>query len=359
MTKQEYLNQLQQALAFLDDEARDAAVDFYTEMLEDRLENCPNEAQAVAEMETADSIAARLRAENARREAPVSNPDSAKGEYEKKTLSCPAAALTAIRLRAQNKPIIINPCEGDAVTLTYYTNRYDPYTAGVEDGVLYLRPEKSSEGGALRTFGFHFSLFGFSFSQESMDVTLSMPKDLLVDLTAETSNDGVELAGFTALCDVTLRSSNARIDVRNVECKSLLAKTSNSRVILESLHGRRFVSGETSNARLCASQVCSDGDLTLTTSNARVEAQQAHAAGKVTIRSSNGSLRVEDVNGAAVSLRTSNAAISGTLPGAMRDWAIESKTSNGHNSLPKSQPGEKPLEVQTSNAGIKLGFAQQ
>ena len=30
MTKQEYLNQLQQALAFLDDEARDAAVDFYT-----------------------------------------------------------------------------------------------------------------------------------------------------------------------------------------------------------------------------------------------------------------------------------------------------------------------------------------
>ena len=58
----------------------------------------------------------------------------------------------------------------------------------------------------------------------------------------------------------------------------------------------------------------------------------------------------------AVSLRTSNASIRGVLPGSRQDWQIDSGTSNGKNSLPASQPGQKPLSAHTSNGSIQITF---
>ena len=55
-------------------------------------------------------------------------------------------------------------------------------------------------------------------------------------------------------------------------------------------------------------------------------------------------------------LKTSNGSIRGTIHGSPEDWAIDSGTSNGRNSLPKQQPGRKALYVHTSNGSIQVGF---
>ena len=63
MTREEYIRQLNEQLSFLPLKARAAAVGFYTEMLDDRMEDGLDEAGAVAAMEAPEDIAARLRAE--------------------------------------------------------------------------------------------------------------------------------------------------------------------------------------------------------------------------------------------------------------------------------------------------------
>ena len=76
------------------------------------------------------------------------------------------------------------------------------------------------------------------------------------------------------------------------------------------------------------------------------------------ITTSNGRLETWHCDGAAVNLKTSNSSIRGELPGRQSDWAIESRTSNGKNSLPKQQPGGKPLTAHTINGSIDLRFAE-
>ena len=60
-----------------------------------------------------------------------------------------------------------------------------------------------------------------------------------------------------------------------------------------------------------------------------------------------------------MTLKTSNSSIRGQMPGAQADWAIDSRTSNGKNSLPKQQPGGKPLTVHTSNGSIDVHFERE
>lgn len=64
MKRNEYLEQLKQALSFLPEESRRAALAFYGEMLDDRMEDGLDEESAVAAMEKTEDIAARLRTEN-------------------------------------------------------------------------------------------------------------------------------------------------------------------------------------------------------------------------------------------------------------------------------------------------------
>ena len=63
MNRREYLKRLESALGFLSEDVRAAALDFYGEMIDDRMEDGKDEASAVAAMEAPEDIAARIRAE--------------------------------------------------------------------------------------------------------------------------------------------------------------------------------------------------------------------------------------------------------------------------------------------------------
>ena len=64
MNKETFLTKLTEALSFMDPAERNRTVQYYREILEDRVEDGLREEDAVAEMEPVAEIAARLRAEN-------------------------------------------------------------------------------------------------------------------------------------------------------------------------------------------------------------------------------------------------------------------------------------------------------
>ena len=63
MTRKEYLETLAAQLSFIPEPQRRAILDYYEEMVDDRMEDGMDEASAVAAMENPETIAERLRTE--------------------------------------------------------------------------------------------------------------------------------------------------------------------------------------------------------------------------------------------------------------------------------------------------------
>ena len=63
MTSKEYMENLTQKLQFIEEETRNTLLEYYAEMLDDRMEDGMDEASAVAAMEAPEEIAARLAAD--------------------------------------------------------------------------------------------------------------------------------------------------------------------------------------------------------------------------------------------------------------------------------------------------------
>lgn len=59
MTEKEYLKRLKKSLGFLDYTERESVLEYYREMIEDKIENGSTEAQAVSELEAPEIVAAR------------------------------------------------------------------------------------------------------------------------------------------------------------------------------------------------------------------------------------------------------------------------------------------------------------
>ena len=373
MTKQEYIMELMRALSFLDHDTRNAALDFYNEMLEDRLEEAETEEAAVAAMDSPDMIAAQLRQEMAapadRPAAPVSASDDLTEEWSPRTFNCPLAGLHAVKLDAENMAIEILPASDGQVTLSYFTRKQDEYTARVDGDVLTLTHRSDPSWARRIVHNFFFR------PAAPVKVTLRLPEDAALDLSAVTRNAVIEARGMRGLGILDLKSSNGSLTAETVKCREAVLRTSNARVtlrdavcgnvcrlqssngsiILENCGAAGSVECVTSNAAARAENVRCGDTLLLRTSNGSIQARDVSAQ-SVTLHSSNGSLLAEDLRANAVSLRTSNASIRGVLPGAQQDWQIDSGTTNGKNSLPASQPGQKPLSAHTSNGSIQITF---
>ena len=63
MTEKEYLKELKRNLSALKRSDRNSLIEFYKEMIEDKIENGKTEREAIAELEPADAVAKRTLAE--------------------------------------------------------------------------------------------------------------------------------------------------------------------------------------------------------------------------------------------------------------------------------------------------------
>ena len=464
MTRQDYMNALRDALDFIPEETRQAVLDYYAEMLADRMEDGMDEASAVAAMERPEVIAERLKAEgtyakeemsketsedltdeamkfsslagsllqtfedlekagNVEQPVPPEPPvapeppvpptppespkhmdvevngenisvavhdltdsvmdfikrhttESTEGDYEKKIFTCPADQVKATRLLCGEMPIRVTACDGSDLTLIYYTCADDPYEMNLDDGVLTLEKVPDVKRHSRFTFSILGGLINMGWNKSAPTVELFIPRDALMDLQAHTTNCSIRVSDCQALCQVDLKTSNSRIEATDLSCINLSCVTGNARLVFKNVRARQQLTGKTTNSRIEATGLRSGGDMQLTTTNTRIEARDLQTFGSLILTTSNSGLLAEDCaakgelrlntsngkletwrsQGASVNLRTSNGNIRGTIPGRQQDWAIESHTSNGSNSLPKHQPGEKPLTVNTSNGSIDLHF---
>ncbi len=229
-------------------------------------------------------------------------------------------------------PVTVTPSNGNEITVHYYTCEKDPYEISLDDGVLRLNYKndilfniRSLFSGVLRVF-----------SNSNPKVEAIIPAAYAGKLQLDTSNAPVNVSGLISAGDVRINTSNSPIAADNVSAVLVNAHTSNGAVTLD--------------------KVAVSGAVEMKSSNGTLTARQVTAKDKLSMETSNGRIVADRVASAAIELKSSNGAISGSVEGKRSDYTISSDTSNGDDSLGDGGKGQNKLTVKTSNGNIDIRF---
>ncbi|WP_321383825.1 DUF4097 family beta strand repeat-containing protein [uncultured Enterococcus sp.] len=196
------------------------------------------------------------------------------------------------------------------LTIDYYESKNVTYTINDDNNKLSIKKKKQSFGWNI------FSLFNWNF--EDIEVTVQVPENQLKNLTVKTEN--------------------GKIVVENLTVGEAKLKTTNGKLLLEDTQAKNSLKLETTNGKVEMANVQAK-DIKIDTTNAKITFDQ---------------LLVED----SFKAETTNGKISGTIEGSQRDFKIDSKTTNGDNSLSNSESGSKDLKLKTTNGAIRVDFSE-
>lgn len=332
MDRMTFLNELAAGLARLEPEDRKQVLDYYSEMILDRLESGVPEEEAVAELEPPEQIAAAIRVEYGARQDGPAAPAAPGQEPDRPIEYLPAGGGQRIEIRARDTRIILRRTAQDTPRLLVYGGRSEWLTAEATEEAFRLTMRLP-----LLFANDWISLFSGRMRRQ---ILLELPEGFAGGVSAKTTNADIEGADLRLAGTVKLATTNSSITLSDGRFDKLSAATTNSCIDLADLAGRS-----------CSAR----------TSNSRITAEDCHFTQQLKLATSNSKLRVEDIEAPALSLTTSNAAIKGWVRGREADYAISSSTSNARSNLPDTsrEPRPKTLDAHTSNGKIDLRFVSE
>ena len=74
-------------------------------------------------------------------------------------------------------PIRVTACDGNDLTLIYYTSEDDPYELNLDDGVLILERLSSAKGGSRFNFSMLGGIIKMGWSKPAPTAELFIPRD--------------------------------------------------------------------------------------------------------------------------------------------------------------------------------------
>ncbi|MDO5601317.1 MAG: DUF1700 domain-containing protein [Oscillospiraceae bacterium] len=319
MNRETFLAALCGCLSALNEAERAQVVSYYEELIDDAVENGGSEEEVLSSFDAPEAIARQILKEYGNT-APTPGPDGP---------NCykPLAPGHAVHVEAHNIRVVVRAAAISVPRILFTPYRSDIVTTEERDGVFYFYHRSKI-----------FSWSWLDLLRGPHEIVVELPHDFAGELFIKTSNAAVRAEGLSKLAEGSFTSQNGKVLLENITCRKLFARSGNAGIVLTNVTGDT-VSAVTSNARITAT-ACSIGQsCSLTTSNA--------------------ALRLEDISCPCLSLKTSNAAVTGTVVGDVRDYAIRSHTSNASNNLPPEfvfPEQTRSLTVKTSNARINLQF---
>ena len=234
--------------------------------------------------------------------------------YEEKSFSAQIDGLSLVSVRDDNHAVRFVRSDDSQIHVTYYESDREFYDIRTENGTLEIVYRNDRK--------WYEKLFNLNF--QKISVTVALPAEYVGAIAADTSNSTVTVNGLDIDGDMNLKTDNGRIEIRDSSAMNISAVTSNGAVLLK--------------GRMTAELVRCGTELTLTTSNGAVSLDSIFAGEAITLKSSNGS-------------------IAGSIDDWEGNYRITSKTSNGENHLPEDWgSGDKRLDVKTSNGTIDIEF---
>ena len=364
MNREEFKLRLAARLAALSDEERTEVFNYIDECLDEAIENGESEIEALERLGDPDEAARQLFADRETKSATPEQTEAFVNSYD-------PAELRGMRITAREAGINVTSAEIGTIRVKYDVHKEEEFKVSVEDGVLVVK-----EWVPQRWMLWLKAIINLGWEGKRWVIELDLPK---------------QFGGF-----IELESSNHSLTVERINVNSLFARTSNGRIIVDSVKsaGELTVTSsngttslrnsstagnvrvETSNGRAEADNVDCGGDMTVRTSNGRLTIEsstatsinaktsnggasltQVTAEKELAVKTSNGAIEVDAVSaGKHIKLTSSNSSITGRLSGSASQYTIVTRTSNGKALPPSGGSGPTHLEATTSNGRISLDF---
>lgn len=355
MNKETFLSLLSSLINDLPDNECVTILDFYREIIEDKVENGISEAAAVAELGDVYQLAQKILQENPNRKPHKTNrtgiivlcsvlglflllgavaaivnttmyyskgnSSSLQGNIvvngktvtdtnnKSKTYTAKVADIKQIKLQAENKAIHIIPTDSDEIKIHYVSNSNQTYRFSNDGGVVSVDNTDNHSS---------FSLFDFHFNSDDDDytITVEVPVQYGNDLSIRTTNSEITVTKLEKLHDIICETTNSAINLSDIHANSASIDTKNAVITLRNVNTQESLEALTKNAKISLDNIASP-----------------------------------DIN-----LKTENGIIGGTIAGRAEDYTIDSSTTNGINNLNNRSGGSKKLTVTTTNALISVSF---
>lgn len=320
-------------------------------------------------------------------------------EYNGMTYEANISEVSQIEIYTYDMDVSIkySESESDKIKLNYCENKSKKAEITLNDGVLKFDDKRNTVQDIFRNiFGMDGILNGLKRSK--FEFVLEIPKGCdNLNLTVHTSNGKIDANGIDAK-NLDLKSSNSSIDVGGTVSENVMCVTSNGRITSDGLSAKEAcfytsnadcrvgnivcdkLEAKSSNGGIICDDVVANS-VWLKTSNGNIvtgninkltaenpdstTGQLLFMTGiditgeSVFMSTSNASINTKSINAKNIELHSSNGGINAEIAGDDKDFRIESRTSNANNNLAgfgNDSVTDKTLKVYTSNADINVRF---
>lgn len=352
MKKEEFLYELRQRIQPIKESETEQIVTFFSESIDDRIENGISEEDAVADLGTIESIVETIARESDGNRVTIS-PNKLKKAYA-------PGEVSSIIIEDENTPVEISPSHTGEIKLAFYEHKKHTYTVTNENGILFVK-------GKYKPFSIfpHFDkviieipeLTG-SVSIKTTNATIRCQKIKADQLSLTTTNGLISLEDAAVNNDITLKTGNARIETDSLTAANFTAKTTNGLVKVSSARISGAICVITTNAAISAAD-CNAASITCKASCGAVAVVNTSAEQLIDLLTTNSAINVEGIKcGSTIKLNTSNGTIKGNIDDERAQYTVCSNTTNGSNMLGCSAGGSKNLNANTTNGSIRLQFVR-
>lgn len=343
MGKEKFIDELKYKLNYLSEEEISKVVTYYSEIIDDKIEDGMTEEDAVLSLGSMDEIEEIIRTEagNYKKENNF--------QGERKRYIC-KNDVKLIHVNDKNTSIEINPTSENKIYIEYYEDKYSEYDILENEDTVLIKKI------AYPRFMFFGGFLMNSFTNTRMVINIPL-KAMVKKLDISTTNGYINCIDLN-VPRIELESSNGRMNIKNIEAlKGIKMHTTNGGLNITNLKSGNMIECNTTNGAIVLQDVGTADDIELKTTNGAVKINSV-ASKNLTVKTSNGSIKFDGVEvNESIDLKSTNSAIRGSINGKMTEFNIISKTTNGKNNLPGSlKSGDKNLTAVTSNGSINIEF---
>ncbi len=218
MLKNEFLTALRENLTSLPQEDLERVLDYYSEIIDDCMEDGMTEEEATAEIGSVQEAIANVLS---------TNPERAVETVKEKTIvsangaSYNGSPFRSIRVNERECDVIMLP-SADGMTRVEWSEKL-PHTAEVIEGVLTIRREEKRKLG----------LFMMSFKNEDARLLITIPAGEYSELGISTASGDVKIPGDFSFGTVDVHSASGDIEFRASVSGSMRVKSTSGDVTVE------------------------------------------------------------------------------------------------------------------------------
>ena len=339
MNKTDFLENLKKGLGSISGNERQSVLDYYDEMISDRVENGKTEEEAVAELGSPESVVENILAEFA-----VSREKNMK-KYEKTERKVRIDGKSKLKVKCEIEKINVTATDGNEIAFTYYEGKKLQHDLTDKDGEVVLETRDKS----------WFFRNRFGLDEEVLTIDVAVPREFSGNLILEAATGAINVRDLLFIKELKAEASTGSVRAENLKAEKATFGASTGSVTVNGAEilGDAEIKATTGSVKAENFKAGGRLAMSVTTGSLKCDAEAA----KLTLKSTTGGVNFSVKNADEIYVKCTTGSVKGTVSGAESEYDIHSSTTTGKSNLAeRTGTAGKKLTVITTTGSINVNF---